>query len=141
MLKHLLSLFAILLSASVSQAQSIRDLPELSKILIHHYECRVAYIAPQGSGKELTFLMTPEASGHAAFEQILVAGENKIVASTNNQMLQIEWTRRNRAVASSQAMIQNSPTASFVLIVIDPENADSQAHLSCNGVSFAEIKR
>lgn len=130
-------LFAFAASVS-ARAQSISDLPSLSKMIIQRYDCRIALLPSNGDAKELNFQISPNISGHQSSDFSISQGADKVVASANAQMLQVVWTRSNQTVANAQAWLQNSTTQSFVLIVADPKDESTQAHLSCNGVMFAD---
>ena len=130
-----------LLFSSLASATSIADLPALSGLLIDHYDCRVAVFPAKGTFKELNFPLLTGLAGHQSMAVTLTDGDEKVVASVNSQMLQIEWTRSGVAVAQAQTMIMNSPSSAYVLIVVDPAGPDAQAHLNCSGVTFADVKR
>jgi hypothetical protein len=134
------SIGASLISVS-AQAQSISELPALSKLIVHHYDCRIALLPSSGASKELNFQISPNVSGHDSNDFILAQGADKIVASASAQMLQIVWTRNNQTVANAQAWIQNSATQALVLIVSDPADDSTQAHLNCSAVTFDQVNQ
>jgi hypothetical protein len=137
--------FAVLFSALFfgspsAQAESIGNLPALSKLLIHHFDCRVALLPASGAPKGLFFKISPHAAGHESSDFTLTQGADKIVASANAQMLGLVWTRGTQTVANAQAWVQKSTTQALVLMVLDPKDESTQVHLNCNAVTFDDVK-
>jgi hypothetical protein len=133
--------FAMIVSIGFfAHADSISDLPGLSKLIVHHYDCRVAILPSAGTPKELLFRMPPYVSGHQTTDYTLTLGTDKVVASANTQMIEVDWTRGNQTVADAQAWIQNTASMTQVLMVQDPKDPSSQVHLSCNGVTYEQWK-
>ncbi len=130
-----------LLVSISARSQSIKDLPALSSLIIHHFECRAAILPGTGTSKDFTFQFLPGAAGHSGSDYTVVNGADKVVATVNSQMLQIVWTRGSQVVADAQTMIQLSPTLAYVLIVTDPRDDSNQVHLGCNAVTYADLKR
>lgn len=141
--KHFLGLVVAISAGFVvpdaAKAQSIKDLPQLSQMLIHHYRCRLAYIPQSAEPAETYFDLDPSVGGHGGLDHTLKSGADVITASVNAQMLSIEWRQVSRLIAMSQAMIQNTPTKSFVLLVANPNEPDTQVHLGCDAVVFADL--
>lgn len=133
-------MFLPILFALNAHAQSITDLPALSKAMIHHYDCRAAILLASGASRELNFQISPKQVGHTSSDFTVAMGAEKVVASANAEMLGLVWTRNTQTIANAQAWAQNSTTQAFVLMVSDPQNDQSQVHLNCNGVTFDQVK-
>ena len=135
------TIFLAALFPAFAHAQSISNLPQLSHVLIDHYDCRVAIIPSSGPSNELEFKISPMTSGHAQSDYTVSLGADKVVASANSQMISVFWTRGPQTIANSQAWVQNSTTQALVLIVVDPNDASSQVDMNCNGVTFDQVKK
>jgi hypothetical protein len=135
------SFFFALLLPTCAFAQSITNLPQLAKLMVHHYDCRAAILPSAGQPKELNFQISPQVAGHDQSDFTVAQGADKVVASANAQMLSIVWTRGSLTVANAQAWVQNSTTQALVLMVVDPKDENSQVHLNCNAVTFDQVKK
>jgi|GEM_PF-4897680 len=136
-----MKLLIALLFPVVASAQSITDLPEIAKLMVHHFDCRVAILPASGDAKELNFQIDPNVAGHQQTDFTLVSGADKVVASANAQMLAVVWTRGNDTIANSQAWVQKSTSQAMVLMVADPKDENNQVHLNCSAVTFDQVKK
>lgn len=130
-----------LLVPVVASAQSITNLPEISKLMVHHFDCRVALLPASGDYKELNFQIDPNTAGHQQTDFTLTGGTDKVVASANAQMIGVVWSRADQTIANAQAWVQKSTTQAIVLLVADPKDENSQVHLNCNAVTFDQVKK
>ncbi len=135
-----IAVFALLAPTFVF-AQSISNLPGLSRVLVHHYDCRLAHLPSNGEAKETYFQVSPQVSGHSQTDFTLTHGADNVSASANAQMMSVVWSRNGKTVASSQAWVQNSTTQAFVLMVADPADEGNQVHMNCNAVTFDQVKK
>jgi len=134
-----LSLFAFAASAEKSK-QSISDLPTLSKFLIRHFECTVGLVAQAGFD-EAKFNIDSVSGQQARGGATAKVEKDELTASASASMLNLDWKREGKLIATSQMMIKNSPTEAFVLLLGDPSDETAQGSINCVAVTYAEKKK
>lgn len=129
----------LLASAGETARQSISDLPTLSKLLVHHLECTVILVAPEGVREE-NFFIANESGQEARGSAIAHLGSDELIAGASAQMLRLEWKRAGKRIGMSEMMIQKSPAAALVLLLADPGDEANQASVNCSAITFADRK-
>ena len=133
-----------LTSLSVRAENRISDLPLLSSLLVHHFDCEASVFnksqAPGSQNGKFSFVPDPRPGKQPRGGTEVVLGADVLSVSANAQMLQLKWARNHSMVSSVVTMIRNSPTHAYVLITYDPMDEDNLANLSCVAVTFADQK-
>lgn len=134
----ILTLFSVIASAEKPK-QSISDLPTLSKLLIHHFDCTVGLVVAAGFN-EATFVIDTVASQSPRGTATAKVDKDELIASASASMLNLDWKQNGKLIATSQMMIKNSPTEAFVLLLGDPADATAQGSVNCVAATYAEKK-
>lgn len=138
-LSFTLTLSLFLAGPAAEAKQSISDLPTLSKLLIHHFEC-TGLLVIAGSSKEEKFTFAPVGGQHPQGSAVVNVGDDTLETSGNSQMLNLDWKRSGKLIASSMMMIKKSPTEAYTLIVADPGNDGNQGSVMCLAVTYSDLK-
>jgi len=136
----LITLFSLTPAAHADQ--SIGDLPEIGQLMVDHFDCNLQLVlAPNNDSQDKDFRISGSQTGQQGDPASVTLGPDTLSGSANSQLLELEWRRGGKLVASATTMIQVSTTKAYVLIVSDPANEGSQASLSCTAVTFADLKK
>jgi len=121
-----------------AREQSISDLPTFSAKLIHHFACTASLVTGEGI-KEESFTFAPVGGQTPQGAVTAKVGNDSLEASGNSQMLNLDWKRSDKVIASAMMMIQKSPTGAFVLLLGDPADEGNQGSVNCVAVTYADL--